>query len=259
MKKQRRTPTGALSMLTLGVILLVWLIVTASHAVSGVMLPSPIKVVQTFFDLCAHGYNGTALMTHYGITMLRLVVAVVLAIVIGIPLGLLSGYVPQIRAVVDPIVQFIRPIPPLAYYTLLILWLGIGESSKISLLFLSAIPPIYIACFDAVQKVNLEYLQNAASLGASRWQIFRYVIFPSTVPDMFTGIRSAVGVAYTTIVSAEMIASSTGIGWMIIDASHYLKSDVMFVGILILGITGVVLDWLIKKIQQRLVRWSGRS
>ncbi|MFD1317906.1 ABC transporter permease [Loigolactobacillus zhaoyuanensis] len=238
---------------------MIWTLVTGLDLLPEVLLPSLGKIGNTFVKLWHFGYGGVALYTHYLITMQRLLIAVLCAIVLGIPLGLMSGYVPLIKAIVDPLIQFIRPIPPLAYYTLLILWLGIGETSKITLLFLAALPPIYIACFDSVTRIDLEYLQSASSLGASRWQIFCNIVFPAAVPDIFTGLRSAVGVAYTTIVSAEMIAASSGIGWMIIDSSHYLKSDVMFIGIILLGVTGVLIDQLLKRLELHFVHWEGKK
>lgn len=164
MQKKRRLRSFNISLATTAVIIILWSTVTSLKLISPVLLPSPLRVGQTFINLCLVGYNGTLLYQHYLITLGRLLVAVVLAIVIGIPLGLLSGYVPTVKAVVDPIVQFIRPIPPLAYYTLLILWLGIGETSKVTLLFLAALPPIYLACFDAVVKINREYIRGASSL-----------------------------------------------------------------------------------------------
>lgn len=248
----------SISLTTTVIIIVAWALLTSFHIISPVMLPSPARVFKTFLNLCSLGYNGIPLYQHYLITLGRLLVAVGLAIMVGILVRLLSGYAPTIRAVVDPLIQFIRPIPPLAYYTLLILWLGIGEPSKITLLFLAALPPIYLSCFDAVIKIDEELVRSASSLGASRRQVFFHIIFPSALPDIFTGIRSATGVAYTTIVSAEMIAASAGIGWMIIDASHYLKSDVMFVGIIVLGITGLLLDWLIKLTENRFIHWRGK-
>src|SRR5699024_3883 len=126
------------------------------------------------------------------------------------------------------LIQFYRPIPPLAYYTLLILWFGIGESSKIILLYLAAFAPIYLAGVEGVHNLNPDYQLSAQSLGASKSQIFRWVIFPGALPSLFTGIRTAVGVSFSTLVAAEMVASTSGIGWMVIDASKYLKSSVMF-------------------------------
>lgn len=258
MKKSDRKMSVRLGILTTLIILVIWMGLTSLKLVSPILLPTPLKVYQAFIKTCMVGYNGTPLYLHYLITMRRLAVAVFCSVIFGVPLGLISGYVPKIKGIVDPIIQFLRPIPPLAYYTLLILWLGIGEVSKVMLLFLAALPPIYLSCFDAVFRINQEYIRSAASLGANSQQIFFRVIIPAALPDIFTGLRSAVGVAYTTIVSAEMIAASSGIGWMIIDASHYLKSDVMFVGIIVLGITGVALDWLIKVIENRIVHWQGK-
>lgn len=259
MKKSIKIRYLLISVMTITVLLGSWIVATNLRIVPAVLLPSLDKISQTFIDLSRSGYGGTLLYVHYWITMRRLFVAILFAVLIGIPLGLLSGYVRWINAIVDPLIQFIRPIPPLAYYTLLILWLGIGESSKIMLLFWAALPPIYISCFDAVQRIDSEYLQSAASLGASRHQIFFNIVFPASLPDIFTGLRSAVGVAYTTIVSAEMIASSSGVGWMIIDSSHYLKSDVMFAGIILLGITGVLIDWLLREMACRIVHWRGKK
>lgn len=259
MKKSSKTRYWLISVVTISVLLGLWVVITNLQLVPAVLLPSLSKIGQTFIDLSHSGYGGTLLYVHYWFTMRRLFIAILFAILIGIPLGLLSGYVRWLNAMVDPLIQFIRPIPPLAYYTLLILWLGIGETSKIMLLFWAALPPIYISCFDAVQRIDAEYLQSAASLGANRRKIFFNIVFPVSLPDIFTGLRSAVGVAYTTIVSAEMIASSSGVGWMIIDSSHYLKSDVMFIGIILLGITGVLIDWLLKKTARRIVHWRGKK
>lgn len=259
MKKSSKTRYWLISVVTISVLLGLWVVITNLQLVPAVLLPSLSKIGQTFIDLSHSGYGGTLLYVHYWFTIRRLFIAILFAILIGIPLGLLSGYVRWLNAMVDPLIQFIRPIPPLAYYTLLILWLGIGETSKIMLLFWAALPPIYISCFDAVQRIDAEYLQSAASLGANRRQIFFNIVFPVSLPDIFTGLRSAVGVAYTTIVSAEMIASSSGVGWMIIDSSHYLKSDVMFIGIILLGITGVLIDWLLKKMARRIVHWRGKK
>ncbi|UWF34741.1 ABC transporter permease [Pediococcus acidilactici] len=248
-----------LNLASLVVFILVWLAITSLRLVSPVLLPSPNQVLHAFLNLIFYGYNGIPLLSHYLITIGRLAVAVFVAVIIGIPLGLSSGYLPSLSTVIDPIIQFIRPIPPLAYYTLLILWFGIGETSKITLLFFAALPPIYLSAYDAVRKLDREYLLSASSLGATKEQIFYRIVVPASLPDIFTGFRTAVGVAYTTIVSAEMIASSAGVGWMVIDASHYLKSDVIFVGIILLGVTGMLIDYLIRLLERRIVHWSGEK
>ncbi len=239
-------------------IILAWFVVTEFNLISSRLVPSPIQVIQTFFDILKNGYNHISFWEHMGISMYRLFLSSFLALITAIPLGLLSGYSKRVRAIVDSVVQFYRPLPPLAYYTLLILWLGIDESSKVMLLYLAAFAPIYLACVSAVSKVDPDFIISAHSLGASKKDVFFTIVLPASAPDIFTGLRTAIGVAYTTLVSAEMVAATSGIGWMVIDASKYLKSDVMFVGIIIMGLTGLLFDFILKRIESKLVFWKGK-
>lgn len=259
MKKKQTKNYKGYTYATWIIILLAWLIVTEANLVSSRLIPSPIQVVKTSIDIFVNGYNGMSFWQHLGISLYRLILSSSLAFFTAIPLGLMSGYFPKFRAVVDSLVQFYRPLPPLAYYTLLILWLGIDESPKIMLLFLAAFAPIYLSCVSAVGKIPVDYINNAESLGASKKDIFFTVILPGSLPDIFTGLRTAVGVAYTTLVSAEMVAATSGIGWMVIDASKYLKSDVMFVGIIFMGLTGILIDMGLRLIEKRVVFWKGRD
>ncbi|MEG0256068.1 ABC transporter permease [Vagococcus sp.] len=258
MKRKEKNNTKRYTYMTWAFILLVWLAVTELNLISSRLVPSPIQVIKTFVDILNNGYNHTSFWAHMGISMYRLFLSSVLALITAIPLGLLSGYSNKVRAVVDSVVQFYRPLPPLAYYTLLILWLGIDESSKVMLLFLAAFAPIYLACVSAVSKVNPDFIGSAESLGASKKDVFFTIVLPACLPDIFTGLRVAVGVAYTTLVSAEMVAATSGIGWMVIDASKYLKSDVMFVGIIIMGLTGLLIDFCLRKIENKVVFWKGK-
>jgi taurine transport system permease protein len=244
---------------TWGTIFLVWFLVTEFGLVSSRLIPSPEQVIRSFIDVMQNGYNGIPLWSHVGISLYRLFIASSLAFITAVPLGLLSGYFKRFRAIIDSVVQFYRPLPPLAYYTFLILWLGIGESSKITLLYLAAFAPIYLACVSAVSNIDPNYLLSAESLGASKKDIFYTVVLPASMPEVFTGLRTAIGIAYTTLVSAEMVAATSGVGWMVIDASRYLKSDIMFIGIIIMGITGVLLDWGLRKLETKLVFWKGKQ
>ena len=158
----------------------------------------------------------------------------------------------------SPIVEFIRPIPPLAYYTLLVLWLGISEGSKITLLFIAGFAPIFIACVSGVKRISVDYLNASYMLGATKKQTFVNVILPAALPDIFTGIRTAIGVEYSTLVAAEMVAAVRGVGWMVLDASNWLKSDVVFVGVIIMGITGILLNQVILILERRFVHWAGK-
>lgn len=238
-------------------ILVLWFLLTEGGFVSATKLPSPLEVWDAFLGILEQGYNGQSLWSHVSLSFTRLFVAALAAVVTAIPLGLVSGTLPKVRAVLDSVVNFYRPLPPLSYYTLLIIWLGIDESSKIMLLYLASFAPIYVAAASAVGRVDKDYILGAQTFGASPRQIFRTVIVPATLPEIFVGIRTAVGVSYTTLVSAEMIAARAGIGWMVFDAYKYFKTDVVFMGIIIMGVSGILIDRLLRVIEARLVFWSG--
>lgn len=259
MKTKDRAMLKWLALVTWVIIFIIWTVTTNGGFVNTRLVPTPQKTWQTFLDILQHGYNGVLLSHQMGMSLSRLGIAVFFALITALPMGLLSGYFLPFRALVDSVVQFYRPLPPLSYYTLLILWLGIGESSKIVLLYLAAFAPLYVASASAVDTVNDTYILSARSLGASSWQVFFSVILPACLPQIFTGLRTAVGVAYTTLVAAEMVAATSGIGWMVIDASRYLKSDVMFVGIILMGITGILLDRMIVLLEKGIVFWKGKE
>ncbi len=248
--------------LTIGTVLFIiaiWFTVTLFGWVDPKLVPSPQSVWDALLGILQNGYKNYTLLQHLGASMQRLLIAFLAAAVMAVPLGLASGYNSKIRAVFEPIIEFYRPLPPLAYYTLLVLWLGIENGSKIVLLLLACFAPIYISCVSAVMKIKEDYINSAYTVGASKLQIFFYVIFPACLPDIFIGLRTALGVGYTTLVSAEMVAARSGIGWMVLDASRYLRSDIIFLGIIIMGITGVLLDKGIQLIEHKIVPWKGKE
>ncbi len=253
------TQERLISITTVLIIFITWSLVTAKELVNPVFLPSPLAVWQTFVDIWQNGYKGNSLIFHISQSMYRLVIALVLAIVTAIPLGMLSGFSKLVRAALDPIIEFYRPLPPLAYYTLLVIWLGIENPSKIALLYLGAFAPLYIAAVSGVKRIPQDRINASLSLGASSWQVFVYVIFPSCLPDLFTGLRTAIGFTYTTLVAAEMVAAVSGIGWMVLDASKFLRSDVIFVGIIIMGIIAIAIDSCIRWIQKTQLPWIGHD
>ena len=240
------------------VIILLWIIDSVFGLIDERFLPSIGNVGKALVTITVDGYKGSTLFGHLGSSFFRLFSAFFLAILTAVPLGLLSGYNKKVRAAFDPIIEFYRPLPPLAYYTLMVLWLGIGNGSKITLLFLACFAPIYIACVAAVTKVPANYINAAATLGATKKQIFMKVIFPYCLPDMFTGIRTAMGVGYSTLVAAEMVAAVSGIGWMVLDASNWLRSDIIFAGIIVMGATGILIDFILRLIERKVVPWKGK-
>ncbi|HLV09384.1 MAG TPA: ABC transporter permease subunit [Halanaerobiales bacterium] len=247
-----------ITIITWILIFLSWYILTRLEIFSATLLPSPYRVWNAFIRVLKEGYNGISLLAHLGASFKRLIVALFSALLTAIPLGLLSGYFTRVEAVIDSIVEFYRPLPPLAYYTLLILWFGIDDTSKEILLFLAAFAPIYIACVSAVSGINKDYILSAKSLGANQKKVFFRIVLPACLPEIFTGIRTAFGVAYTTLVSAEMIAATSGIGWMVLDAANFLKSEVIFIGIFIMGLTGIMINAGLRLLEKKIVFWKGK-
>ncbi|HXG04600.1 MAG TPA: ABC transporter permease subunit [Candidatus Binatia bacterium] len=248
-----------LTVVTLAAVLAVWYGLARFQVVSELFVPHPVAVWQVFTEILVEGYRGGTLLRHLADSLYRVLAGFLLALVTAVPLGLAIGWSPWVRAVFDPLIEFYRPLPPLAYYTLLVIWLGIENESKIALLYLAAFPPLSIAAMAGVRGVAQERVQAAQSLGAKPWQVFRHVIFPSCLPDIFTGMRVSIGFTYTTLVAAEMVAATSGIGWMVLDASKFLRSDVIFMGIIVMGLTGIALDRIIRIVEWRVVPWKGKG
>jgi taurine transport system permease protein len=236
-----------------------WLWLTLSGAVSDLFLPPPRELWDALLDLLQDGYKSRPLWEHIADSLIRVSAGFGLGAAIGTALGLWMGYRPVVDALAAPFVEFLRPLPQLAYLVLLIIWLGIGETSKITLLFLAALPVSAVAARDGVRNVSQARVSVARSLGASEWQIFRHVVFPSALPEIFTGARLAVGIVYGTLIASEIIAGTSGIGWMILDAGRFLRSDYVFVGILIIGFMGIALDRLLLAVEARWVHWAGKQ
>ena len=252
-----RTSYYLISLGTVAVVLGGWALIAHLEVVPELFVPRPSSVWRAFREVSSTGYRGGTLLYHLLGSMKRVAVGYSLAVVTAIPTGLLMGQSRAVQALLDPIIEFYRPLPPLAYYTLLIVWLGIGDESKIALLYLAAFPPLSINAMAAVKSVNNERIESALSLGASRGQVFRRVIFPSCLPQIFTGLRVSIGFTYTTLVSSEIVAAANGIGWMVLDAGRFLRTDIIFVAIIVMGLTGLALDGLIRAAEARLVPWKG--
>ena len=240
-------------------IFIVWYVIAELKIFPEYFIPSPASVLEAFKEIAFSGYRGGTLLQHLGDSLFRVISGFLFACLIAIPLGMMMGYNWKVKAFFDPIVEFYRPLPPLAYYTILVIWLGIGNESKITLLFLAAFPPLSISAMSAVASVSVEKIHTAQSLGASKMQIFSRVIFPSCLPGIFTGMRVSIGFTYTTLVSSEIVAATSGIGWMVLDAGKFLRGDVMFMGIIVMGITGIILDRLIRVAEIIIIPWKGKN
>jgi len=253
-----RIPLRAWTVLSAAVLVAAWLTLTWGGYVRDLFLPPPDELWDGFWDLVTDGYKGRTLLEHLEASLWRIFAGFVTGAAVGTFLGLAMGYWRSVEALFAPFIEFLRPLPQLAYLMLLIIWFGIGETSKIILLFLAALPVSAVAARDGVRNVPVQRIHAARSLGASEWQIFRHVVLPSALPEIFTGARIGVGVVYGTLIAAEIIAGSSGLGWMILDAGRFLRSDYVFVGILLIGLMGLALNWALVALEARIVHWAGR-
>jgi taurine transport system permease protein len=245
------------------VVLVIWWLIAYLELVKPVFIPAPRSVWDQLIKTSSihdgiRGWSDYYLYEHLWWSIRRILQGSAVAILVGIPLGLLIGLSRPSRTVLDPPLTFIRSLPPLAYFSLLVIWFGIDETPKVVLLFLAALPPIVLATSDAVRNVSEDRVLALRTLGASRLQVVRHGVFPMVLPEVMTGIRVAVAFAFTTMVAAETINGMPGIGGMVRDAQRFNQTDVVILGIIIIGLCGIVLDGIIKMIDRVLVPWRGQ-
>ena len=224
-----------------------------------IWLPAPEAVVSALGTIASEGYKNVSLWEHLGYSLGRVIAGFIIGSIIGIPLGYAMGLSNWFRGWFDPIVEFMRPVPPLALIPLIIIWFGIGEQGKIILLFLAALWIMTIAARAGVSGVRITKVHAAYSLGASKWQILRHVIVPNSLPEIFTGARVAMGVCWGTVVAAELVAADRGVGMMIVNASKFQQTDIVILGIILIGIIGYGIDIMIRAAEKWLVPWKGRA
>ncbi|MEM9044849.1 MAG: ABC transporter permease subunit [Pseudomonadota bacterium] len=224
-----------------------------------IWLPAPEAVVSRLAEISSEGYQNSTLLEHLGWSLFRVIAGFLAGALVGIPLGYAMGLSSWFRGWFDPIVEFMRPVPPLALIPLVIIWAGIGEEGKVILLFLAALWIMAIAARSGVSGVKISKIHAAYSLGASKWQIMRYVIVPNSLPDIFTGARVAMGVCWGTVVAAELVAANEGAGMMIMVASKFQLTDIVIMGIILIGIIGYGIDILMRQAEKWLIPWKGRG
>jgi taurine transport system permease protein len=247
-----------LSVLSILGIIFVWWLVTTMGWVKPMFLPSPQAVLAKFVNVWQNGFTNTPFLEHVGISAARVFGAFLLACLIGIPLGIAMGMSPIVRGIFDPPIEFYRPIPPLAYLPLMIIWFGIGEMSKVLLIFLSVLAPVALGARAGVRSAAIEQIHAAYSFGASRWQVMSQVILPSALPEILTAMRIGIGFGWTTLVAAEMVAATKGLGYMVLTASQFLQTSTVIMGIIVIAIIAYAFDMLMRFIERRVVPWKGR-
>ncbi|MEU6127441.1 ABC transporter permease [Streptomyces sp. NPDC047123] len=271
-RRPRPRPSGGwararhvgLPLASLLLFLALWQLLAASGTWSETLVPPPAKVWDAFVTVSTthdgvRGYNGTYLVEHLGISLRRIALGAGLGIAVGVLFGLLMGTMGWLRSLFEPWITFLRTLPPLAYFSLLVIWMGINEEPKITLLAVAAFPPVAVSTTTAVAAVPRSLVEAARALGASRWDVVKDVVVPSALPETFTGIRLAVGVAYSSLVAAELVNGLPGIGGMVKDAANYNNTPVVFVGIIAIGVSGLIIDGLLLRLERAVVPWRGRA
>ncbi|CDX41342.1 taurine transporter subunit; membrane component of ABC superfamily [Mesorhizobium sp. ORS 3359] len=259
--RPKRTVVSArlASAITILVLFAAWTAASSLQLVSPVFLPSPAAVWAKFDVVARDGFVDATLVQHIVASLWRVFAALIAAILVGVPVGLAIGISRIGRGVFDPLLEFLRPIPPLAYLPLIIIWFGIGEPSKILVIAIAMLAPVALSTAAGVRGVSRERVDAARSLGATRAQVIRHVILPSALPSILTGLRIALGAGWSTLVAAELVAATRGLGFMIQSAAQFLVTDVVVMGILVIAIIAFALEFVIRRIERVLVPWAGRE
>ncbi|EKN5939812.1 taurine ABC transporter permease TauC [Yersinia enterocolitica] len=247
-----------LSIATLVSVVALWWAVTALGLISPLFLPAPQQVLHQLLVIASpQGFMDATLWQHLAASLGRILIALLAAVALGVPTGIAMGLSSTVRGVLDPLIEIYRPVPPLAYLSLMVIWFGIGETSKILLIYLAIFAPITLAAVAGVRSVAQVRVRAARALGASRWQVLWFVILPSALPEILTGIRIGLGVGWSTLVAAELIAATRGLGFMVQSAGEFLATDVVIAGISVIAIIAFGMELSLRAIQRRLTPWYG--
>ena len=244
---KRAIPALAVVLLLVGVW---WICVVATHSP---IVPTPLAVVTATLELVRDG----TLWDHIGASLFRVAAGFLIAVLVAVPLGLWMGWVQGAFRTFNPIVQLLRPISPIAWIPIAILWFGVGDASPIFLIFLSSVFPLVVQTVTGVHTIERQYLRAAENFGVSRRKLFVQVVIPAALPQIIVGMRIALGVAWLVVVAAEMIALHSGLGYLIIDSRNAgNRYDLVVAGMVIIGVTGLLLDTMMRRMEGlRVVRW----
>jgi len=249
----------AISVVSITALFALWWVATHFGWIRDIFLPTPEKVFTSFVDAWKGDIQGgKPLLEHFWWSLYRVFAAFVLAVVTAVPVGIGMGVSRIMRGIFDPPIEFYRPLPPLAYLPLIVIWFGIDETAKIVLIYLACFAPLAMAARAGVRSVTIEQINAAYSMGASKWQVIFHVVIPAAMPEILTGMRIAIGFGWTTLVAAEMVAATVGLGQMVLNASNFLRTDVVIMGIIVIGVVAYLFDLLMRYVEHLVVPWKGK-
>lgn len=247
----QRILRSATRVLPFVVVILLWQLLHVSGWFSEVLLPSPLQVVQAGRRLFGRG----ELMEHMIASTLRVLVGVVVGVTLAIPVGFALGWYASARRFFDPLINFLRALPPIALVPLVVVYVGIGEAGRLFVLIYASFFPATIVIYEGILGIEPIYIKAAEVLGATGREMFMRVILPFTMPHILTAFRVALGVAWATLVAAELVAARTGLGAMIQDASNFFQIPTIFLGIIIIGAIALLMDSILRALVAHFVTW----
>ncbi len=231
-----------------------WWGVTTLGWVSPFVLPPPWEVLDALKRISG-GYMGDNMWVHFAASMSVVLNGYALAIIVGVPLGMAMAFLPTIDRLFGPLIMILRPVPPPAWIPLAILWFGIGLSGKVFVVFIAAVVPCLLNAYLGVKETPPKMLDAARMLGANRWTVFREVVIPSALPILLTGMRIALGNAWATLVAAELVVSTAGFGFLIINGYHTFDASIMAAAMFPIALIGAAMNIGFLILEKRLVPW----
>ena len=255
---RRQVPDFVYSVVAIVLLLVTWYLVSHSSFVKPGYIPTPEELGKTFVDLLRNGYQGKPLYEHIGISLFRTLTGFALGVAVGVPIGLLSGYSRRAGAMISPIMAFIRPIPPIAFIPMAVLYFGLGELGKIVLIFFVSFNYVQANAQAGAANFPIAYRRAAESLGLSRWQTFTRIVMPGALLQIFTGLKVALALSWAVVVAAELVGAQSGLGFMISDAALLFRIPVVYIGVALIGVIGLVLNFTLNLVETRIVHWKGR-
>ena len=246
------------AVISIGLFILLWWIATAATQL-GELIPGPIEVFASVFKGLFGKVGRHSLLAHAGYSLLRVMAGFVLGALVGVSAGLLMGWYRIAEDIINPLFRIIRPIPPIAWIPISIIWFGLGESAKIFLIFLASFSNTTLNSYAGAKSVNPEIVNAAKMLGASERQIFTTIVLPASVPAIFAGLQVAMSSSWATVLAAEMVRSSEGLGWMIVAGMNNNDMIQILTGIVMIGVVGFLLAILMRKAEDVLCRWNKRG
>ncbi|MBR5114799.1 MAG: ABC transporter permease [Oscillospiraceae bacterium] len=253
MKNKKRKALSAVEYIWLLIVVIaVWQIASNLGLLNPLTLPSPAMILNTFISLIKKG----TLQKNLLISSRRVLTGYAIAAASAIVLGILMGLSTHFKRMTDLIIQILKPIPPISWIPLVILWFGIGEKGKVFLIFIGCFFTILVNVVDGIRRIDVKLIELSNSMVIPKLKYVFKVVIPYAAPNIFTGLRVGLGQSWMCVVAAELVASSTGLGYMIMYARQFGQTDVVIVGMLMIGIIGKVMDSILMLIEKRVIRWK---